>query len=634
MSDVFISYKAEDRRRVQPLVLALQADGLSVWWDEHIGAGDAWRETIEQQLDSAGCVVVIWSKRSVGPDGKFVREEASRAQRRGAYVPVLIDAVDPPLGFGESQATSLRGWHGNANDPHYQAVVAAIRRNVGGGRRRSRPSRPLPNANIDRRTVIAGGAVATAAIAGAGGWALLRSSSASASGSIAVLPFANLSGDPSQAYFSDGIAEEIRSALARIAGLKVVGRTSSEAVRNSDAETAAKKLSVANILTGSVRQSPSTIRVTAELIDGSSGIDRWSQDYDRSPGDSIKIQSDIAENVATALSTALGSAARAAITIGGTSNVEAQRLLLQGSEAANTNSKQAYLRALSLFDAAIALDPNYADAFARKALYLELYADTYANGLAELSDYRSRALQAARTAMRLAPGLARAHVAMAIIHQGTLNLAPAAAEYQRALELAPGDARIVGQYAALVGRFGHVSEALRLADQAVALDPISADSYRIRFMTLFGSRRYGEAVAFAQQLQKKAPQLFDWPAVVGQALVFLNRFDEAQSYFGLAPDDNYRRLVGEAHLLVRTGRQAEVPAKIAKLRQHYGDAASYQYGEVYAQLGDKERAFAGLDRAWEIRDSGLLNLKVDAYMDPIRGEPRYAAMVKKLNFPA
>ena len=103
----------------------------SVWWDEHIGAGDAWRETIERQLDEARTVVVIWSKRSVGPEGSFVREEASRAQRRGVYVPVLIDPVSPPLGFGENQATSLKAWHGDRSDPHYRAVLAAIQRICG-----------------------------------------------------------------------------------------------------------------------------------------------------------------------------------------------------------------------------------------------------------------------------------------------------------------------------------------------------------------------------------------------------------------------------------------------------------------------------------------------------------------------
>ena len=175
---------------------------------------------------------------------------------------------------------------------------------------------------VSRRAAIAGGAVAAVTIAGVGAWELLRPSATSAS--IAVLPFANLSADPAQAYFADGIADEIRSALGRLGGLTVIGSASSQAVRNDDAKTAAKKLDVANILTGDARQSPSTIRTTAELIDGGTGADRWSQDYDRSPGDAIEIQSDIAANVAQALSVALGQAGRAALRIGGTSNPQAQ----------------------------------------------------------------------------------------------------------------------------------------------------------------------------------------------------------------------------------------------------------------------------------------------------------------------
>ena len=101
MSDVFISYKAEDRPRVRPLVEALEAEGLAVWWDEQVGGGEAWRESIERELDAAGCVIVVWSKRSTGPEGRFVRDEASRAARRRTYLPVRIDKVDPPLGFGE-----------------------------------------------------------------------------------------------------------------------------------------------------------------------------------------------------------------------------------------------------------------------------------------------------------------------------------------------------------------------------------------------------------------------------------------------------------------------------------------------------------------------------------------------------
>ena len=122
MSDVFVSYKAEDRRRVKPLVEALEADGYSVWWDEQIGGGTAWRHSIEVELNAAKCVIVAWSKRSVGPEGTFVQDEATRAQQRHVYVPVLIDKVHLPLGFGETQALPLASWKGSKADPHSLAV--------------------------------------------------------------------------------------------------------------------------------------------------------------------------------------------------------------------------------------------------------------------------------------------------------------------------------------------------------------------------------------------------------------------------------------------------------------------------------------------------------------------------------
>src|SRR6476659_11133453 len=126
MSDVFVSYKAEDRARVLPIVDALQSDGLSVWWDAHIGVGDKWRDTIAARLDDARCVLVVWSKRSVGPEGHFVRDEAARALKRGAYLPVCIDKVDPPLGFGASQALPMQGWKGDRRDARYGALLAGV----------------------------------------------------------------------------------------------------------------------------------------------------------------------------------------------------------------------------------------------------------------------------------------------------------------------------------------------------------------------------------------------------------------------------------------------------------------------------------------------------------------------------
>ena len=349
MSDVFVSYKAEDRRRVQPLVEALEADGLTVWWDAHIGGGDEWRRTIEQQLDAAKCVLVVWSKRSTAPEGRFVRDEATRAMERGVYLPVRIDNVRMPLGFGETQALSLTGWKGGGDDARCRAVLAAAHA-IADGKTFGDHDAHRFAAHASRRGVLTATAAAAVAAAGGGAWLFLKPGAAEAASSIAVLPFANLSSDPAQLYFSDGLTEELRSALSR-AGLQVVGRTSSEAVKNADAETAANKLGVANILTGSVRRSPSTIRVSAQLIKGSNGLERWSQNYDRKPGDELTIQSDIAQNVAQALSVALGRAAKAALAVGGTSNAAAQDLYLKARNHLRTEDSEAsYRQAIGLLD--------------------------------------------------------------------------------------------------------------------------------------------------------------------------------------------------------------------------------------------------------------------------------------------
>src|SRR3982751_5921218 len=191
MSDVFISYKAEDRPRVRPLVEALEAEGLAVWWDEQVGGGEAWRESIEQQLDAAGCVIVVWSKRSTGPEGSFVRDEASRAARRRTYLPVRIDKVDPPLGFGEMQALNLNGWKGERSDPRYHAVTGCVHSML--GRQSPTIGSAAPQGRVSRRVVLAGGgAAAAAAAAGAGASLLLHPTGAKAN-TLAVLPFANLS---------------------------------------------------------------------------------------------------------------------------------------------------------------------------------------------------------------------------------------------------------------------------------------------------------------------------------------------------------------------------------------------------------------------------------------------------------
>jgi len=634
MSDVFVSYKAEDRRRVQPLVDALAADGLSVWWDAQIGGGDDWRDTIQQQLDGARCVIVCWSRRSVGPEGRFVRDEATRAQRRGAYLPVRIDTVEPPLGFGEVQALPLTGWKGDRADPRYQAVLAAARGRL--GHETVTPAPAIAAApRIGRRLVLAGGGVALAGAAGTGGWWLWRGSGGDAAEqSIAVMPFANLSGDPAQAYFSEGIAEELRSALTRIARLKVVGRTSSEAVREETATRAARQLGVGNVLTGSVRRSPAMVRISAQLVGGGDGLERWSQTYDRAPGDALQIQTDIAENVARALSIELGRAERAALTIGGTSNPAAQDLFLKAREQLRADDSEASKRrALALDEAAIALDPNFAEAHAAKARTIIAVAHAYGTNRAENEKAYAQAEAAARRAVALAPRLASAYLALAAVADARFDFAGALAFYQRARSFAPGDAAMLRLYGQYLGFIGDSDKALTLADRAITLDPLNPSGVGVRALILFYARRYAEAIATARRSLQLAPKRAIPRLWIGGSLIQLGRLPEARAEYARIPVENHSRHVGEAIVAARLGDRAGSDRSLAMVRQTQGDAANYQYAQIYAQRGETDQAFAALDRAWAFRDPGLISLRKDPFLDPLRGDPRFAGIEKRLNFP-
>jgi serine/threonine-protein kinase len=629
MSDVFVSYKAEDRARVQPLVDALEADGLSVWWDAHIGGGDEWRDTIARHLDDAACVIVVWSKRSTGPEGRFVRDEATRALRRGAYLAVKIDKVDPPLGFGESQALALVGWKGDRSDPRYSALLSAARSMVG----LDPPARGVDSKprGIDRRLLLAGGAAVVGAAAFGGVYMLGRNGRTS--DSIAVLPFANLSGDPAQAYFSDGMAEELRNALSRIAQLKVVARTSSEMMRDADAKTAARKLDVANILTGSVRRSASTIRVAAQLIDGRNGLELWSQNFDRPFGDVLQIQTGIATSVAQTLSIRLGSKGRAALSIGGTRNAAAQDLMLKASPANTADSEAGLAHALALMDAAIALDPNYAEAYARKGFAMAGYAGTYARTPTEYLARLREAKTAAQRAIAIEPRLASGHASLGAVYRNELNMKAALAELQRAIALPGVNARTLDVYAALLNQIGRPDDALRATEAGERLDPLDPLSAQNHLFILFQSRRYQQALTYGQHALQVMTVRNRLHTTLGNVLLMLGRYDEARREYLAVPPDNLYRMIGLAFLAARQDDRAGAERQRQLVLDRYGDSAHYQYAQMDAQNGNLDRAFSELELAWKFRDPGLASMKIDAFVDPIRNDPRFVAVMTRLNFP-
>ena len=609
---------------------ALEADGVALWWDAHLGGGSAWRDTIENELNAAQCVLVVWSARSTGPEGSFVRDEANRALRRGVYLPIQIDAVEPPLGFGETQALPLIGWRGNRSDPRYTAVLAAAGEIISGKADRApRAISELITRDRIRRRLVIGGAAGLAAAAGAGSWWALRRSPGPSQDSVAVLPFANLSGDPAQAYFSDGIAEELRGALSRIARLKVAARTSSELVRAFDAPTAAAKLGVANIITGSVRRGPGTIRVSAELIDGSSGLSRWSQSYDRAAGDALAIETGIAENVANALNIALGRAEKALLTLGGTTNAAARDAYLRGQALINKAQLESGLKE---FDTAVAADPDYALAHAKRARTIAGIAAGNLGGAA-LRAKLAEAEAEARGAIALAPGLGIPLAILGSIQFDRQDLHGAANTLADAYRVAPGDVAVLASYAQFQSITGHHQEALAAFHRALALDPLWPGQNDVLGKILLRAGRAEEAIPMLQKNVVRIPLSQYAKYELAIALLTAGRSAEARGSVTALPADNWVRLTIEAVAAARLGDRAASDRAFADLVRLHGGDSQYQIAQVHAQRGATDPAFTALDRAWELGDTELKELKTDSLLAPLHADPRFAAWVRKIGFP-
>ena len=629
MRDVFVSYKAEDRPRVAPLVQALEADGLSVWWDTQIAAGSEWRQDIQDQLDEARCVLVVWSRRSVGAGGRFVRDEANRAQRRGTYLPTRIDDVEPPLGFGELHAINLQGWKGTRNDGRYRKLLHAVRRVISG----KPPEKigPDESSAVSRRTALLAGGAAAIAAAAAGGWALLKPGQAKAANSIAVLPFANLSGDPKQEYFSDGIAEELRSALSRLPGLKVAGRISSEAVRDQDSATAARRLRVDHILTGSVRRAPGMVRISSQLIDGRSGLEQWSASYDRTEGNVLAIQTDIAENVVSALSVELGQSGVQALTAGGTSDAEAHDLYLRAVKQADSDDSESSLKqSNALLDAAIAKDPRFAKAYAAKSRNLSYIADVGRSPEETRRGYAA-AVDAAQRAVATAPHLPEGYGALADALYGQRKISAAMRAIQAGTAYGPNDLQLLQAAVIAFVAGGETRRAIGYAERMVQIDPLNPLSHRRLYYAQFYDRQYDAATAEAQRTLKLAPALWVPQYFIAMSLIMKKDPPGAQRYLDVLPPDLTVRLAGEAIVAGKLGDRRRSDQKLDQLRSIYGDAASYQFAQAYAQRGETDKAFAALQRGLEVNDPGLNTLRVDPLFDPIRSDPRFDALVKKLD---
>jgi serine/threonine-protein kinase len=483
--------------------------------------------------------------------------------------------------------------------------------------------------------LIAGGSVAAVAIAGGGAWFALRPTAAK-SNSIAVLPFENLSGDPSQAYFSDGIAEELRSDLSRIPGLKVVARTSSEAVRNADAVTAAAKLHVSDILTGSVRRSARMLRISAQLVDGKDGTERWSEVYDRPVGDALQIQSDIAGRVADALSIRIGTLPNDYRARGGTDNPRAQDLLLRAKAASRIADTEPAMRdTLALIDAALALDPKYGDAVTAKSGMLARLGSTFAHGQEDWAALSRQSEQEAVRAVSLAPKSSAARVALGLIYFSTFRFVPGLEQFNSVLRSGDASAPELSSIAWCVGQLRRFDQALLLSDQAVSLDPLNPQVHLGRANILDWMRRLSDAEKSLSEAIRLAPGLLEARGFYVYLLFEQGRLAEAKrAAAAIASSTAAQSLLIQSAIAQRLGDEMRAKAFADQILHSTNvSAVHYQLAEMYAAEGRPDDAIAQLEAAWAARDPGLLAVQVDFLFDPIRNDPRFQAIVKRVGFP-
>ena len=639
MGDIFLSYKNEDRRRAAQVVAAFEAHGLSVWWDQHIEPGTHWRETITQRLMAARCVIVLWTKASVGAGGQFVHDEASRATRRGVYLPVRLDPVEPPLGFGQHQSLSLIGWKGDRLAPAFQALLTAAQAMIAG---KVPPVAPpvQSRAGLDRRWLIGCGMAGLALAGGAGVFMAprdLRCAVGLCNGvpgptAIAVLPFRNLSGDAGQDYLGEGISEELRDALSRLGAIKVMARTSSGAFRNAPNDTAAiaEKMGVSYILDGSVREAGKSLRISAQLIDPKSGFERWSQSYDRQMDDFITLQSGIATSVAESLRGQLPGAVAAAGARSPTPVPAADDAFLRGRQRyLHGGDEKSYREALRLFEAAIAADPGYAEAYAARASVLTTLASQFEPADHARATY-DQAIASAGRAVALAPGSAYAQSVLGFtLVQGRLDFAGARDPYEMALKAGPNDARVLVGYGQFAVRTGQTKRGVDALAYAVSLDPLNPETLRAQALVLYAARRYAQSIEAMRKALALSPSVNAAHASIGDALLMLGETKNAVAEYHLEPP-GYPALTGLAIALRRLDDPVGARTADQALVKGWGDSAVYQQAEVHAQWGEPDLAFASLARAEAVGDSGLTNLRTDPLLDPIRNDPRFRALLARL----
>jgi TolB-like protein/Flp pilus assembly protein TadD len=447
--------------------------------------------------------------------------------------------------------------------------------------------------------------------------------------SIAVLPFTDLSPEQDQAYFAEGVAEEILGALSRVRGMRVPGRSSSFWFKGKNVEPAeiARKLGVSYLLEGSVRRSGSKVRISAEVVNASSGARTWSQTYEREITDVFAIQDEIARAVVQAVAPVLF-AGSVSLPPSRATDPEAYRLFLLGRYLNSQATEESFRQAIDTLERAAAIDPRYAPTQA-------LLAFAYGNlgGRRRGTDrvrLGSAAREAAERAVELDPSSSWGYAPRALFRLQSLDWEGAAADLDRATALDPSSQFVLNARAIYLAYLGRTREAVEVQRRAVEQDPLSAIHTNGLARRLLWDGRYGEAREWARRAEELSPGS-DGPAwTQGWAAILTGDASQALAFFDRVSLPS--RMVGTAAALHALGRGREAKEALERLERDYPDEPILIAG-ARAGCGDIDGAFGSIEVAVQARNGALSALRVMPHLRPLHSDPRFPALLRRLGFP-
>ena len=571
--DVFISYARSSEEEAHGIAQLLRDEGFSVWRDDELPAHRAYSDVIEERLRSAKAVVVLWCAEST--KSHWVRAEADTAREAGTLAQASLDGALPPMPFNQIQCANLKGWNGDMSSAGWcklQASVAALVRGTGDG------AAPAEAAGAQPQTVRA---------------------------SICVLPFVNMSGEPEQEYFSDGISEDITTDLSKVSALEVVARNTAFAFKgqNPEVQQVAKQLNISHVLEGSVRKAGTRVRINAQLIDGATGKHLWADRFDRDLTDIFEIQDEISKAIVDALKVKLLPKEKSAIETRGTSSVEAYNTFLMARQqliSGDFGDPRLAETAVRLCRQATLLDPDYADAWALMALAQLRLRLWHAKD--------DDPLPAAERALELNPNLAIPYCVKANYLEGEGLKEEAAQLIGKALELDPNSWEVNHEASRLLFRDGRPSDSVPFFEKAASL---MDHDWRSPMMLMTCYQSIG-----------------DKDGLHRAAKMTLERTEKV-----IARDPtNASAMAAGAGALARLGDEERAREWMRRALLLDPDNLNMRYNVacgLAAEFGDKEEAIEALRPFFDRINSTIWMRHVDADpdLDLIRDDPRFREML-------